>query len=330
MQVGLECIGKIDIDLMSEVLVLAKKSLETVSEQSRLGISHMGFLGGLLQYENLSLPQKNKFIGCISEKNASGLKTLCSEYGCSDEFTDKIIALSRIYGPFDEVAEQLRSLIINEDMSTAFDELEALQDKGTGSLSSCPVFIDLSIVNDISYYSGVIFQGYIQGVPAKVLSGGRYDELLSKFGKNAEAIGFAVYLDMLARQGDGSSVLLSTDNDLSGRSSNKTDEPSPCLAPDKTLRVATKFPNIARKYYQAQGREIDVIKLNGSIELAPILGLSDVIVDIVETGQTLLENDMKPTEQIVEVSARLISNKASYTFKHEVIDKICEDLGFRS
>jgi len=95
---------------------------------------------------------------------------------------------------------------------------------------------------------------------------------------------------------------------------------------NKSLRVATKFPNIARKYYRAQGREIDVIELNGSIELAPILGLSDVIVDIVETGQTLLENNMKPIEKIVEVSARLISNKASYTFKHGVINKICEGI----
>ena len=95
---------------------------------------------------------------------------------------------------------------------------------------------------------------------------------------------------------------------------------------NKALRVATKFPNIARRHYQKQGREIDVIELNGSIELAPILGLSDVIVDIVETGQTLLENNMKPTETIVEVSARLISNKASYTFSHEDIDELCNSI----
>ena len=98
--------------------------------------------------------------------------------------------------------------------------------------------------------------------------------------------------------------------------------------PGKTLRVATKFPNIAKRYYKSQSREIDIIKLNGSIELAPILGMSDVIVDIVETGKTLYENDLEPRETIVPISARLVANKASYKFKNkeisELCDKVCE------
>ena len=92
--------------------------------------------------------------------------------------------------------------------------------------------------------------------------------------------------------------------------------------PERTLRVATKFPNITKKYYSALSREIDIIKLNGSIEIAPILGLSDVIVDIVETGTTLKENNLRPYETIVPISARLISNKVSYKFKNDVIGKI--------
>lgn len=90
----------------------------------------------------------------------------------------------------------------------------------------------------------------------------------------------------------------------------------------RTLKVATKFSNIASTYYASKCRDIDIIHLNGSIELAPILGLSDVIVDIVETGKTLLENGLIPFETIVPISARLISNKASYTFKTERINKI--------
>ena len=89
-----------------------------------------------------------------------------------------------------------------------------------------------------------------------------------------------------------------------------------------TLRVATKFSNIASKYYQLKARDIDIIHLNGSIELAPILGLSDVIVDIVETGKTLLENGLEPIEDIVPISARLIANKASYGFKQAQINDI--------
>ena len=92
--------------------------------------------------------------------------------------------------------------------------------------------------------------------------------------------------------------------------------------PERTLRVATKFPNITKKYYSTLSREIDIIKLNGSIEIAPILGLSDVIVDIVETGTTLKENNLRPYETIVPISARLVSNKVSYKFKNELITKI--------
>ena len=95
---------------------------------------------------------------------------------------------------------------------------------------------------------------------------------------------------------------------------------------ENTLRVATKFPNIAKDYYSKKGRDIDIIKLNGSIEIAPILGLSDVIVDIVETGKTLLENDLEPKETIVPISARLIANKSSFKFKMEQIENIKNSL----
>lgn len=96
--------------------------------------------------------------------------------------------------------------------------------------------------------------------------------------------------------------------------------------PQRTKRVATKFENIARTYYASIGRDIDIIHLNGSIELAPILGLSDVIVDIVETGTTLRENDLSVTEKIVDISARLIANKSSYEFKKAQISAIATAL----
>ena len=95
----------------------------------------------------------------------------------------------------------------------------------------------------------------------------------------------------------------------------------------KPLRVATKFSNIAANYYRSKGRDIDIIHLNGSIEIAPILGLSDVIVDIVETGTTLKENDLQVFETIVPISARLVANKARYKFKGTQIDQIVESLG---
>ena len=85
--------------------------------------------------------------------------------------------------------------------------------------------------------------------------------------------------------------------------------------PDRTLRVATKFPHIARGFYSARSRDIDIILLHGSIEIAPILGMTDVIVDIVETGKTLRENGLAVHDEIVPISARLVANKSSYKFK---------------
>ena len=94
----------------------------------------------------------------------------------------------------------------------------------------------------------------------------------------------------------------------------------------RTLHVATKFTKIASDYYASQGRDIDIIHLNGSVEIAPLLGLSDVIVDIVETGRTLQENHLEVRETVVPISARLIANKASYEFKREMIDRLCAGL----
>ncbi len=92
------------------------------------------------------------------------------------------------------------------------------------------------------------------------------------------------------------------------------------------LRVATKFVNIAQDYYSSKGRDIDIIKLNGSIEIAPILGLSDVIVDLVETGNTLRANDLEVYEEIMDISTRLITNKSGYNFKSAAINRLLERL----
>ena len=415
MQVGLECIGQIDIKLVSEVLMLAKRSLEALGAGTRLDISHMGFLSGLMLSEDITSVQRNEIIDCISTKNISGLKTLCTDFNLCSEFCERITKLSMLYGSYEELASELRSISINEDMDNALNELEELHSMLDKLGVKQGVNLDFSIVNDISYYSGVVFQGFIEGIPAKVLSGGRYDELLCKFGRKDGAIGFAVYLDMLEKPDlTNAEVKSKPDTEAGminialpkGRLGEKVYaifEASGYGCPDiyeesrklvfenpektvryfwvkptdvaryvergaadigvagkdilleytpevyelldlgigkcsinvaakrgflqknsgKTLRVATKFPNITRAHYKKHGREIDVIELNGSIELAPLLGLSDVIVDIVETGRTLSDNDMELIEPVADISARLISNKASYKFNHKDIDKLC-------
>ena len=198
MQVGLECIGDIDVYSMSEVLMLARRSLESLGGTSCIDISHMGYISGLLQSAELTVARRSELLRCISEKNVPELGMLCDRYGLDDGFRERIIALAALYGPYGETIAELRRISVNDETEAVLRELEdihaVLRRMGIDGIN-----LDFSIVNDLSYYSGVMFQGYIEGIPTKVLSGGRYDKLLRKFGKKAGAIGFAVYLDLLGR-----------------------------------------------------------------------------------------------------------------------------------
>ena len=457
MQIGLECIGDISVDLLGEVLMLAKRSLGALGGNIRLDVSHMGFLNGLLQSAEIAPALKTELLQCFSAKNLAAVEGLCAGARLDDGFRNRLAALIRLYCPIGEGIGALREISVNAETGAALRELEDVHSVLRQLGAEDCINLDFSIVNDMNYYNGVIFQGYIDGIPNKVLSGGRYDELLRKFGKKSGAVGFAVYLDKLdgvanttlpdtaptgldgvahtalpdaaptgpdgvantalpdtaptgldgvahttlpdaARQvinialpkgrlGEkayaifeeagygcpsinedsrklvfesvengvryfwvkpsdvaiyvergaadlgvaGKDIILEYSSDVYELLDLGIGKCRMCVAagkgfaddPGRTLRVATKFSNIARDYYEKQGREIDIIRLNGSIELAPLLGLSDVIVDIVETGKTLEENNLETTDTIVGISARLISNKASYKFKHDAINKLC-------
>ena len=412
MQVGLEHIGAIDLSAMAEVIVLADRSLATIGARHSLGISHLGFLCGVLDSQPLTERQRSGILACISEKNVPELRRICAEGGLCAEFEDGLARLASLYGTFPEVLDTLKTLSVSDKTDAAVEELAGIYARAAELGVSGRLYLDFSIVNDMSYYSGLIFQGYVDGIPAAVLSGGRYDHLMRRFGKKSGAIGFAVYLDLLERLEEehrpdaggnaprqmlnialpkgrlgedvyevfekigygcpairepgrklvfenpevgvryfwvkpsdvaiyvergaadigvaGKDILLEYAPDVYeladlgiGRCRMAVAAQKGFTAdPERTLRVATKFTKIARDYYTREGREIDIIKLNGSIELAPILGLSDVIVDIVESGKTLQENNLEATETIVEISARLISNKVSFNFKNREIEAL--------
>jgi len=197
MQVGLECIGDLDVYSMGETLILARRSLETLNMRSCLDVSHMGFINGVLVGEHLTPEQRAEILRCISARNMHELNDLCGKYGFSGAFRDRISKLTELYGPYSEVIEELKSLNVNEETGSALEELEAIYGILQSFKAEKDINLDFSIVNDLRYYNGIIFHGYIEGIPAKVLSGGRYDELLRKFGKSTGAIGFAVYLDLL-------------------------------------------------------------------------------------------------------------------------------------
>ena len=199
MQLGLECIGDLGVYEISEVIMLAKKSLDAVCEHNILDISHMGFLMGLLENERLSPRKLDKVIECIRAKNTLETENICKEFGVSFDAANALKALTNIYGPFTKCIEELKKISINETTAAAVEELENIYAflKAFGCESG--VNLDFSIVNDRGYYNGVIFNGFIEAVPNVVLSGGRYDNLMRKFGKKSGAVGFAVYLAELSR-----------------------------------------------------------------------------------------------------------------------------------
>ena len=199
MQVGLEYIGEVDEYATLEVLLLAQKSLKAISEQYIMDLSHMGFVAGLMEEVNLPYAQQKAVLSCISEKNAHGIRNICKEVGLADGMIDRLEALASLYGGLEATLEKAKSLCCNEKMEQAVAELEGILRCLKIGGNEKNVNLDFSIVNDMDYYTGVIFQGFINGVPSGILSGGRYDNLLQKMGKNADAIGFAVYLDLLER-----------------------------------------------------------------------------------------------------------------------------------
>ena len=199
MQVGLECIGPQDAFTTAEVIFLAESSLKLLSKKSILDISHMGLLLGLLDETGLNAAQRAKLTELVSHKNAHEVRALCAENGVSEELAGKLAALTTIYGPLETALEKARALDVNGTTHAALRELGEVFATVRAMGGGDSVNLDFSIASDMNYYNGVIFQGFVEGVPAGVLSGGRYDRLLPRFGLGGGAVGFAVYLGLLER-----------------------------------------------------------------------------------------------------------------------------------
>lgn len=199
MQVGLEYIGEVDEYATLEVLLLAQRSLKAISEAYLLDVSHMGFVAGLMEELALPYAQQKQILDCISEKNIHGIRAICKENGVAESMAESLEGLASLYGSLEEALPQAKTLCCNAKMEQAIKELEDILRCLKIGGNEQRVNLDFSIVNDMDYYTGIIFQGFINGVPSSILSGGRYDNLLRKLGKDADAIGFAVYLDLLER-----------------------------------------------------------------------------------------------------------------------------------
>ncbi len=418
MQVGIECVGDVDNACVDEVLTLAAESLSMMAESDDyvLDVSHLGVISAILDAMVAAGSVRKQILTLMGEKNLHEIKRLCAEEDMDEQKTNILCQVLSACGKGTMILDTLNTLLApipeaQAALSELIEAIRCLDEAGHGNR----VQIDFSVIHNMSYYNGLVFRGFVRGLSKSILSGGQYDALLARMGKNSRAIGFAVYMDQLSDldHDAGADLAVPVDHMLNvalpkGRLGEKVYDmfekagfPCPSIKensrklifenpecgvryfwvkpsdvaiyvergaadigvagkdilleykPDvfelcdlktgkcrmavaapvaftddgrKTLKVATKFSNIAKTYYAGKSRDIDIIHLNGSIEIAPILGLSDVIVDIVETGTTLKENNLEVKEEILPISARFIANKSGYKFKREAIDKIVAGL----
>ena len=194
-QMGLECLGPIDDYCICEVLSLAVQSLRTISQNCVLDISHLGLLSGLADAIGIPGDRKEKALKLVGEKNLHELAALCRECGIPDDAAGVLKAAVSLSGAPAAVLPQLRNLLTGLVDTEPLDRLLAV----TSALEDPSALrFDFSAVGDIRYYNGIVFKGFLKGLPGSILSGGQYDRLMENMGRRGGAIGFAIYMDALA------------------------------------------------------------------------------------------------------------------------------------
>ena len=194
MQTGLECIGEIDCYQLCEVILMAAKSLETTGQEFVLDLSHLGLVSGMLEAAGVPERAYPELLRLIRDKNLPAMQQLCRSCGYDAALLTPLVTA---YGPLPQVLRQLRALCRNGTTAQALFELECIYPALEQSGLADRIRLDFSVMSDLRYYNGIIFQGFLKGISTAVLSGGQYDSLMQKMGKSERAVGFAVYLDQL-------------------------------------------------------------------------------------------------------------------------------------
>lgn len=197
MQVGLECLGEVGNKELTEVIFLAKKSLDLISETNVLEISHLDITYGILNYVGISDDGKNKILDCLGKKNVSGIEAACNLEEIGKEKTELVKKLASVYGSPETVLPALDVFKVNAETTAAVQQLNVIFDELKKCGVSQNLCIDFSLVGDMKYYNGIAMKGFVDGIPSGILSGGQYDKMMLKMKKNARGVGFAVYLDEL-------------------------------------------------------------------------------------------------------------------------------------
>ena len=421
-QLGAELMGEESVEADVELLSVLIEALKAAGlREFQVSVGQVEFFKALLKEAGIGSEAEESLRRLIADKNRFAAEELLAEYELAGELREAFLEMTTLSGTT-EVIEQARALTKNEEALRALARLEAiyegLKEKG------CERYITfgLSMLSKYNYYTGIVFRAYSYGYGEPVAKGGRYDTLLSHFGRQLPAVGFAIVIDQLQRalRNDGLRKEASGPDGkryltfalTKGRLAKKTlelleqvgitceemkdpdsrklifvneelglkfflakgpDVPTyveygaadigvvgkdtlveegrkmyevldlgfaKCrmcvcgpesarekLAHQEQIRVATKYPDIAKDYFYNQKHQtVEIIKLNGSIELAPLVGLSEVIVDIVETGSTLRENGLQVLEEIMPLSARMVVNQVSMKMEAERITELIRKL----
>ncbi len=414
-QAGIEYFGSDTADTDVSVIETAVRALKTiVGSDMQAEIGDAGYFNGLLEamsgYGVLEEKSVQAEIRELTEsKNIPGLRQFATEHDVPEQIREVMLSLPLLYGKPQDILPKAEKLALNDTMRKAVQNIREIC---SGIAEKECISVDMGLINRLEYYSGMIFKIYLKKTGVIVGSGGRYDKLMKKFGRDIPAVGFGLNVDMLveAQKESGESeaekpLMIALGKGRLADITFQKFEEAGIHFPDyskesrklifddetgkfriifvkavdvgiyvekgacdvgvigkdtlmesrsdvfemmdlgygkcifavaalkgfqydriKKLRVATKYPGVAKRYFESFGRSIEVTKINGSVELAPIVGLSDVIVDIVETGNTLRENGLEVVEKVADISARFIVNRASLKTKQRQVDEIIEAL----
>ena len=419
-QVGIELIGNDGIDADAEVIGIAAEALIKFGiADFQIDLGQVDYYKGLSEEAGLSEAVSDSLREKINDKDFVAIDNMLEELDISDELKEFFRELPKMFGGIEIVVSALQNKSLNDKSKNALENLMQVYNALKNSGFENYLAVDLSMVPNLDYYTGIIVRGFAKGVAFPVCSGGRYDNLTEKFGRRLPATGIAIGVERImsalssVQEGSinseksdyitvalakGRLAELSTEifeklgYDIAEMKSKTrklifTDEKNkfrfilvkasdvpvyveygaadigivgkdtllesgknvyevldlgfgkckmavagPASMRGKIdcrniMKVASKYPHIARDYFhRVKGQTVDIIKLNGSVELGPIVGLSEVIVDIVESGKTLVENGLEVLEDVCELSARLIVNRVSLKMHREKIINLIGDI----